>query len=269
MATRVSLDDFKFFWYNFFIIIKKIGKLTMLENSNAITITSNIRYFDDFYNGLSELNIINRVKDTKRLNKDDLAKPKSLEIFMSHRGEFVSVGYYGKKIVLMAATMFDDLLASRRIFEAVSNDVFFRYVDNIADGLSQSKVTMTDLSCMAHILLTGFEHGDFQISGVLNFDLTNEQLNGRTFSNIIYHLIDEIGYAHKINTDVIINRLHGTLARLNRVSADITLSELEQRNRASSAASDWLSREDLFLSKRPKVRQLYSEIKNHKLIKKF
>ncbi|GHU59240.1 hypothetical protein AGMMS49975_26590 [Clostridia bacterium] len=64
---------------------------------------------------------------------------------------------------------------------------------------------------------------DFEI-----FGMNGVALNGSVFANIVYNLTDKIDREHKINADDTIDRLARTLERLNSLTADLTLSEVER-----------------------------------------
>jgi hypothetical protein len=237
-----------------------------LISPHCPAVRSDLKRFDEHYKGQSNLNLVSLVESATQLSKEDLQNPKSLTLYISHRGEVISVGRLGRKIVFMSYTAHDNLLSSRRIFEAMQDGTFFRYINEPSEGLSKSLVSFDETNQMARVVLFGFETGEFQLEGCLNFDLSKAKLNGVVFGSIVNNLIEEITHGHKINTDKMINRLEGVLKRLGSLAADKSLTDKQRREMAFAIAKDWLERDELFLSKRPRVRQLYAMIKTHKFL---
>jgi hypothetical protein len=56
------------------------------------------------------------------------------------------------------------------------------------------------------------------------------------------------------------------IKRLNSLGADKSLTNAQRHDMASGIAKDWLKRDELFLSRRPRVRELYAAIKKHEFL---
>jgi hypothetical protein len=230
--------------------------------------------FDEVYENLETLNLVTKISEgkLKPLCKQDIKTgTRQLNLYLSYRGELISVGYLDNRLVFAAYTDTADLLKSRRIFEIMSGDSFFVYADDINDAFENTDICREDILQMARIRVAGLEREVRTITGPPGFVSPQERLNGDEFAEVIYDYANEVSErevspAGMRKSDEIIKKLTRTLNRLDSIANSDALTAEEKSNEAHAVTQNWFERNDLFLSRRPAVRRLYHSILMHPLI---
>ena len=232
-----------------------------------IFLTGIATFPDICYKDLPNINLVNVTKHTNRLDKSEEQSAKSLLLYISYRGELVSVGRVGGKIVLVAYTPYDSKLSNRRIFDTMTHGVYFRSVDKSSDSLKRSKLHIPDVAKMASIFITGFERGEVVQSGLLRLDFGSYNAGGKAFADAIVRLVERYDYEHEINSNQTLERIERSLKHIEMLNGNRMLDDETKREQAHKFAAEWLGRDELCLSKRPKIRECYAEIKMHALLR--
>lgn len=137
--------------------------------------------------------MLNRVNDVSADKATQLTKPVSgnrqLELYISHDNVLVVLGYENGRCVWFSKTETTDVLSSRRIFDSLRHEHFYRVVSP-SDALATVNLTFHDLSYYWHASLANIET---DAAALCSLSVVHEPIvSGTDFAQFVLELIDNL-----------------------------------------------------------------------------
>ena len=135
--------------------------------------------------------MLNRANDVSADKATQLTKlvsgTRRLDLYISHNNVLIVLGYENGHCVWLSKTETTDVLSSRRIFDSLRHEHFYRYVSP-SDALATVNLTFDDLSYYWQASLTDVESGS---ASLRSLSVTHDPItSGSDFAQFVSELSD-------------------------------------------------------------------------------